>query len=39
MSEREAHERVGAMAEEAMEDRSLKIARIEVVAIEAVVEL
>ena len=39
MTEREAHERVAAMAEEAMEDRNLRIARLEVVAIEAQVEL
>ena len=39
MTEREAHEIVAAMAEEAMEDRNLKIARLEVVAIEAQVEL
>ena len=39
MTEREAHEMVAAMAEEAMEDRNLKIARLEVVAIEAQVEL
>lgn len=39
MTEREAHEMVSAMAEEAMEDRNLKIARLEVVAIEAQVEL
>jgi len=39
MTEREAHEMVAAMAEEAMEDRNLRIARLEVVAIEAQVEL
>jgi arginine decarboxylase len=39
MTEREAHEMVSAMAEEAMEDRNLRIARLEVVAIEAQVEL
>jgi arginine decarboxylase len=39
MTEREAHEMVSAMAEETMEDRNLKIARLEVVAIEAQVEL
>lgn len=39
MTEREAHEMVSAMAEEAMENRNLKIARLEVVAIEAQVEL
>lgn len=39
MTEREVHEMVAAMAEEAMEDRNLKIARLEVVAIEAQVEL
>jgi arginine decarboxylase len=39
MTEREAHEMVAAMAEEAMEDRNLKIARLEVIAVEAQVEL
>lgn len=39
MTEREAHDLVAAMAEEAMEDRNLKIARLEVVAVEATVEL
>lgn len=39
MTEREVHELVAAMAEEAMEDRNLKIARLEVVAIEAQVDL
>lgn len=39
MTEREAHEMVAAMAEEAMEDRNLKIARLEVVAVEAQVDL
>ncbi|MCS6922879.1 MAG: arginine decarboxylase, pyruvoyl-dependent [Fimbriimonadales bacterium] len=39
MTEREAHELVAAMAEEAMEDRNLKIARLEVVAVEAQVDL
>lgn len=39
MTEREAHEQVIAMAEEAMEDRNLKIARLEVVAVQARVEL
>ncbi len=38
MSQTEAHELVSAMAEEAMDDRNLKIARLEVVAIEATVE-
>lgn len=39
MTEREAHELVATMAEEAMEDRNLRIARLEVVAVEAQVEL
>ncbi|MCX7992632.1 MAG: arginine decarboxylase, pyruvoyl-dependent [Fimbriimonadales bacterium] len=39
MTEREVHELVAAMAEEAMEDRNLKIARLEVVAVEAQVDL
>ncbi|MFX6427822.1 pyruvoyl-dependent arginine decarboxylase, partial [Acinetobacter baumannii] len=39
MTEREAHELVAAMAEEAMEDRNLKIARLEVIAVEAQVDL
>ncbi|MFQ3609944.1 MAG: arginine decarboxylase, pyruvoyl-dependent [Fimbriimonadales bacterium] len=38
MSQTEAHELVTAMAEEAMDDRNLKIARLEVVAVEANVE-
>lgn len=39
MTESEAREQVIAMAEEAMEDRNLKIARLEVVAVQANVEL
>ncbi|MCX7924754.1 MAG: arginine decarboxylase, pyruvoyl-dependent [Fimbriimonadales bacterium] len=39
MTEREARELVTAMAEEAMEDRNLSIARLEVVAAEAEVDL
>ncbi len=39
MTEREAHELVAAMAEEAMEDRNLPIARLEVVSVEAQVDL
>ncbi len=39
MTKREAHELVATMAEEAMEDRNLRIARMEVVAVEAKVEL
>ncbi len=39
MTEREARELVAAMAEEAMEDRNLPIARLEVVSVEAQVEL
>ncbi|GIV10423.1 MAG: pyruvoyl-dependent arginine decarboxylase [Fimbriimonadales bacterium] len=39
MTEREAHELVATMAEEAMEDRNLRIARLEVVAVEAQVDL
>lgn len=39
MTEREAHELVATMAEEAMDDRNLRIARMEVVAVEAQVEL
>lgn len=39
MTKREVHDLVTAMAEEAMEDRNLQIARLEVVAVEAQVEL
>lgn len=39
MSEQEARELVAAMAEEAMDDRNLAIARIEVIAVAATVEL
>ncbi len=39
MTEREARELVAAMAEEAMEDRNLPIARLEVVSVEAQVDL
>lgn len=39
MTEREARDTVASMAEEAMEDRGLRIARLEIVALEAQVEL